>query len=306
MENKNNEVKITERASLERNLKPNEYTPEADKYEDTNGVLESIAVAMGEKMPVLLVGETGTGKTSIVRHLAKITNNGFRRVNCNGGTTPEDLVGRILINERGTYWIDGVLTDAMRKGYWILLDEINSASAEILFTIHSLLDDDGYIVLAENNGEVVRPHKNFRFFAAMNPSDKGEYSGVRDLNRALMSRFVVVRTDFPNPETETRILVERGGVGPEAAERMVEFAVQIRAMKQKEKSDFTLSTRDLIQWAKLFKKFDRFIPTAEMSLLNKTRSDDRRAIEDLLLLNFKKDDEGKDKDKAGESKTGKK
>src|ERR1041384_2188688 len=171
-------VKVSKRVSLPKNDEKidENFVPKQVVFEDNKKTLEQVAVSISKQMPVLLIGETGTGKTSLVRHLAFETGNAFVRVNHNGGTTIEDIVGRWTIDGTGsTVWIDGILIESMKKGYWFLADEINAASAEINFIYHSLLDDDCRIILAEKGNEVVVPHKNFRFFGAMNPPT--EYAG---------------------------------------------------------------------------------------------------------------------------------
>ena len=102
----------------------------------TQGYIEKVAFAVVRNLPVLLIGETGVGKTLAVRYLASQTNNGLRRVNLNGATTVDEFLGKLLINERGTYWVNGVLVDAMLAGDWILLDEINACLPEIAFSLH--------------------------------------------------------------------------------------------------------------------------------------------------------------------------
>ena len=246
--------------------------------------MEQVAVGVMENMPVLLMGETGTGKTSLIRDLAAKTNNGFRRVNHTGGTSVDDIVGKILFNKEGTYWVDGVLLQAMRSGDWFDADEINAASADVLFVYHSLLDDDGYIVLPENGGEIVKPHPDFRFFATMNPS--ADYHGVKELNKALMSRFLAIKTDFPNPKVESSILVERTGVTQEVADKMVAFAGEIRGTHAKEKIQYVLSTRDLLQWGRLYQIYGKYMVSAEMTVLNKVGLDDFNVVKDLLSLHF--------------------
>ena len=183
-------------------IKHPEFIPKEIEFEDNHKVLESVAIVTAKNMPCLLVGETGTGKTSLVRHLAHNTNNAFVRVNHNGGTSIEDIVGRYIINTKGeTEWVDGVLIEAMKNGYWYLADEINAASPEVNFIYHALLDDDAKVVLVEKGHEVVVPHSNFRFFGAMNPPQ--DYAGTKELNKALLSRFAVVRVDFPPPSIVT-------------------------------------------------------------------------------------------------------
>ncbi len=284
--------KVSKRVSLPINkehIDPN-FIPKEIVFEDNKKIVEQVAVAISYKMPVLLIGETGTGKTSLVRHLAFNTDNGFVRVNHNGGTSVEDIVGRWIINGKGqTEWVDGLLIMAMKKGYWFLADEINAAGAEINFLYHSLLDDDGRVILAEKGDEVVIPHPNFRFFGAMNPPT--EYAGTKELNKALMSRFMVCRVDFPPPKVEQKILTSRAGIDNAVSERMVRFAGEVRTMHGKEEVHFVLSTRDLLMWATMFKVYKKYLTSAEMTVLNKIGQDDYDAIKDMMALHFKSQDD---------------
>lgn len=296
--------KVTKRTSLPiRDLKDpdNQFVPHSNiDYIGQRRQLERVAYAINNKLPVLLIGETGTGKTALVRYLAAMTNNNFRRVNHNGGTTVEDLVGKILVSNTrgGTFWVDGVLIDAMRKGHWYLADEINAASAEINFVYHSLLDDDGFVVLVENDGEVVHPHENFRFFAAMNPATT--YSGTKELNKALMSRFFVMKVDFPSIKDEEQILI-KSGQDSKVAQAMVKFAVSVRGLHSKNEIEYVLSTRDLIMWSNAHKYFKMFIVSAEAAILNKVNEDDFNVVKDLLGTHFKSVDD-KVSDRKGAAK----
>jgi cobaltochelatase CobS len=283
--------KVSKRVSLlinKENIDPN-FIPKEIVFEDNKKIVEQVAIAVSYKAPILLIGETGTGKTSLVRHLAFSTGNAFVRVNHNGGTTIEDIVGRWVINSKNqTEWIDGILIESMKKGYWFLADEINAAGAEINFVYHSLLDDDGRVILAEKGNEVVIPHPNFRFFGAMNPPT--EYAGTKELNKALMSRFMVCRVDFPPPKVEQQILVSRTGITEAVAERMVRFAGEVRTMHGKEEVHFVLSTRDLLMWATMFKVYKKYLTSAEMTVLNKIGQDDVDAIKDMMALHFSSTD----------------
>lgn len=288
---------VSKRVSLPIRKGKVSFVPDSEEFLDQRPLLEKISLAINMKMPVLLIGETGTGKTSLVRYLASKTNNGFRRVNHNGGTTVDEIQGKILVKaDVGTYWVDGVLIDAMRQGHWYLADEINASSAEINFLYHSLLDDDGYVVLLENNGEVVRPHPDFRFFGGMNPTDT--YAGTKELNKALMSRFAVFKVDYPSPKTELEILTSRTQIPAEIAKRLVVFAAEMRANHAKQKVDYAPSTRDLLMWAHLMTKMKKFIPAAEIAILNKVGVDDLGVTQDMLGMHFKSIDEGKVKTDA--------
>lgn len=285
------QFKISKLVSLQINTKviaDKSFIPKDIDFEDNKTALEQVGIAINHNIPVLLVGETGVGKTALVRHLASKTNNAFVRVNHNGGTTVEDIIGRYTIDEKGTVWNDGLLIKAMKEGYWYLADEINAASAEINFAYHSLLDDDKQVVLAERGHEVVTAHPNFRFFGAMNPP--AEYAGTKELNKALNSRFAVVKVDYVPPKIEAKIIMNRAGVPQEVADRMVKVAAEIRATHAKGSVRFVMSTRELIMWAQMFKIYGKYMASAQVSVLNKISEDDKQAMTTLFSLHFKTDD----------------
>ena len=261
------------------------FIPKDIGYKENKKSIEQVCIAIAHKIPVLLIGETGTGKTSLIRHIAHETHNGFVRVNHNGGTSVEDIVGRWVLGPKGEMvWIDGLLVFAARNGYWYHADEINAAGPEIAFAYHALLDDDGYIVLAEKGNEVVIPHENFRFFAAMNPTEG--YAGTKEVNKALLDRCLIIKMDYPAPKIEEQILIERTGIEKDVAERMVRSAGEIRNMYNDDKIEFVFSTRSLIYWAKMYKVYGKYMTSFENVVLNKLNEDDYTAIKDISLINF--------------------
>jgi cobaltochelatase CobS len=265
-----------------------QYIPPAQIYlTPPQGYLEKLVYAASMNLPVLLIGETGVGKTQAVRYLAWKTNNGLRRVNLNGATTVDEFLGKLLINEQGTYWIDGVLVDAMQAGDWILLDEINACLPEIAFCLHSLLDDDRMVVLTEHDGRIVRPDPNFRLFASMNPSEEGRYGGTKMLNEALMDRFpVVVRMEYlPEQEEIEAVMAQSGNDDRQVIECMVKAANDVRLAIRSEQIFGTFSTRRVIDWARMSKTFD-VRESAHFTILSKFSSYDAEAVEDILDLYF--------------------
>lgn len=193
----------------------------------------------------LLIGETGTGKTTILRELAKEHKKELVRISVNGSMGVEEILGKWLVNSGTTVWQDGLLTMALRKGHWVVMDEINAALPEILFVLHSLLDDDRKIYLAEKDNEIVRPHAEFRFFAGMNPSE--EYAGTKDMNKALISRFAaVLNVDVLDQVGEVKLLMKKGA-STEHATNLVNLATKLRQYKAKDMIFYFCSTRDLVQ-----------------------------------------------------------
>lgn len=150
---------------------------------------------------ILIVGHAGVGKNQLIAEVANKRQQPLIKINCSGDMRTSSLLGRIAPNERGEFvWQDGLLIEAIRKGYWLDLDEINSLDADILFAIHGLIDD-GFMTLATNS-EIVYAHENFRIFATMNPIS---YYGVKTLNQALLDRYVVLEMDFDN-EVDAKLI----------------------------------------------------------------------------------------------------
>jgi len=240
-----------------------------------------LANAVKLNLPALLIGETGTGKTSFIYDLAKSHKHEVIRINLTGQTGVDELIGKYLANKNGTYWVDGLLTTAMKQGKWVVLDEINMALPEILSKLHSLLDDDRKIILNEKEGEVITPHKDFRFFATMNPND--EYAGTKELNKAFLSRFPII-LDIGYSKKEIDILINKTGIDIETAKQLVLVAKEIRDNKSKENLTYCCSTRDLLYCASLIKEGMRPLLAMEVSMTNKAPAEERLPLKKLITL----------------------
>lgn len=240
--------------------------------------LQHLEFGIKQNLNILLTGETGTGKTSMIRELAQITGNQVVRFTLTGETTVDEFVGKYELENKNTIWKDGVLIRALKEGHWLVVDEINAALPEILFVLHSLLDDDRYVMVSNHDGEIVRPHSNFRFFATMNPME--EYAGTKELNKAFASRFdMVLRVDYPDAQSEINILAQKTGVPPQEAELMVGIAQQLRKLKAEHKLFYTCSTRDLLQWAKLLQAGMELHDAFTCALVHKSGTDAQSVVE---------------------------
>ena len=264
---------------------PVKYIPSPQQISGHEDTLENLNYAIDNSLPVLMIGETGTGKTALIRHLAHKQGKSFRRINLNGQTTVDEFVGKTLLNKEGTYWQDGVLTEALREGHWLLLDEINAALPEILFVLHSLLDDDRYIVLSEGNGEIVRPHPDFRLFATMNPS---KYGGTKELNKAFLSRFpMILQLDFPTVSQEQKIVKLYSKLEATKIKALCQMAADLREAYNKEDIELVVSTRDLISTAKLAEGLN-IKKALQLAILNRCNDADKKAVNTIIGLYFGK------------------
>lgn len=226
-----------------------------------------LKVGIDKDLPVLLIGDTGTGKTSIIREQAGVYGKDVARFSITGETTVDEFVGKYELENGKTVWKDGILLDAMKNGKWLVCDEVNVALPEILFVLHSLLDDDHFVTVTNHNHEVVKPHKDFRFFATMNPPE--EYAGTKELNKAFQSRFAIILTlHYPPAKVEAKIVSDKTGVKLEDATKMADVAVALRKAKKDEKIFYTCSTRDLLHWGGLCDVLDPG-EAFRVSILNK-------------------------------------
>lgn len=226
--------------------------------------------------PLLLIGETGTGKTTILREIAKERKKSLVRISVNGSMGVEEILGKWLVEEGTTKWQDGILTSAMKKGSWVVMDEINAALPEILFTLHSLLDDDRAIILPEKDNELVRPHKDFRFFATMNPPE--EYAGTKDMNKALLSRFTaVLKVDVLSEIKEAQLLEKKGAKAEDAA-LLVKVASFLRLSKSRDDIFYYCSTRDLVQVVELMNGGVMLNEAFQGAVINKMTPDEYEEV----------------------------
>ena len=273
---------------LQKNTGTSQYMPQKPgKFIDYDDILKTLAVAVRDNMPVLMIGESGTGKTSAIRYLANLTGNGLRRISLSGGTSGDELIGRQLFDEKGTYWVDGILVDAMRSGDWVVLDEINAALPEVLFILQPLLDDDGSITLTEKKDrEIVHKHPNFRMFATMNPPS---YEGTKQMNTALLSRFAIcIHSQFPPEKTELEIIENHLGnaiATSEIALKLVALANKTRADKEIPSTGVTyaLNTRDVLNTLKLSQMMDP-MESLLLAFGNKLEPEDKSSLKTTARL----------------------
>uniref|UniRef100_A0A672UXL9 Midasin n=1 Tax=Strigops habroptila TaxID=2489341 RepID=A0A672UXL9_STRHB len=205
--------------------------------------------------PVLIQGETSVGKTSLIRWLAAATGNHCVRINNHEHTDIQEYIGCYTSDASGKLvFKEGILIDAMRKGYWIVLDELNLAPTDVLEALNRLLDDNRELFITETQ-EVVKAHPRFMLFATQNPP--GLYGGRKVLSRAFRNRFVELHFDeLPSAELET-ILHKRCSLPPSYCSKLVKVMLDLQSYRRGStvfagKHGF-ITLRDLFRWAERYR-----------------------------------------------------
>ena len=176
---------------------------------------------------IILQGPTSAGKTSTVQYLANITQNKVIRINNHMHTDIQEYLGSYVPDKEGggkLIFQEGVLVEAVRNGYWVILDELNLAPSEVLEALNRLLDDNRELLIVETQ-KVIKAHPNFRIFATQNPTEG--YGGRKELSEAFKNRFILINVhDVPLDEL-VEILINKCQLPKSRAELMVKVMEQL-------------------------------------------------------------------------------
>lgn len=256
-------------------FQPN-YIPQGDEE-------DLFKAAFKGRIPILLKGPTGCGKTRFVEHIAHDMDLPLITVSCHEDLTAADLVGRFLFKDNETIWEDGPLTLAVRHGAICYLDEIVEARKDTTVIIHSLTDDRRMLYL-DKTGEVIRAHPDFMMVLSYNP---GYQSVVKDLKQSTKQRFASLVFDYPDEAVETRIIQTESGLPQEDSRKLAAMGARIRELKGFG-LDEGASSRLLVYVGKLMKQ--GLTPVAACrSAISQTLTDDpevTQSIEDIVQLFF--------------------
>lgn len=202
--------------------------------------------AWNNQLPVLIKGPTGCGKTRFIRHMAAKLGRPLHTVACHDDLTAADLVGRHLIGQGSTYWVDGPLTRAVREGGICYLDEVVEARKDTTVVLHPL-SDDRRILPIERTGETLEAPPEFMLVVSYNPGYQNLLKGMKPSTR---QRFVSMRFAYPVAEHERTILLNETGIAEFQAKQLVSLAHALRALKDHDLEE-SASTRLLVYTANL-------------------------------------------------------
>jgi nitric oxide reductase NorQ protein len=226
---------------------PEIETPSALPFYQPQGhEIQTFEAAFRRRLPVLLKGPTGCGKTRFVAHMAARLKLNLDTIACHDDLTAADLTGRYLIKNNETIWTDGPLTRAVRRGGVCYLDEVVEARKDVTVVLHPLTDDRRILPL-DRTGETLHAPDDFMLVISYNP---GYQSVLKTLKPSTRQRFVAIAFDYPKPEIEASIVSRETGLDLETCRALVRLAGRLRALKGQDLEEGA-STRLLVACANL-------------------------------------------------------
>lgn len=231
-------------------------------YQASGNEVELFKKAAEQKVPLMLTGPTGCGKTRLVEHMGGLLGRSVVTISCHDDLTSSDLVGRFMVTGGDVVWNDGPLTRAVKAGAICYMDEVVEARHDSLAVLHSLTDHRRMLFL-DRAGEVVKAPDTFMLVCSYNPAYR---SSLKELKPSFRQRFVTVALNYLSPEREAEVLVVEAGVELSAAMRLVKCATSIRNADDAFHFE-PPSTRVLVTAAKLVVSGATELEAAEVCIL---------------------------------------
>ena len=245
------------------------YLPQGDEE-------EVFLAAYRRRLPALLKGPTGCGKSRFVRYMAARLGRPLHTVACHDDLSASDLLGRFLIKGNETVWQDGPLTRAVRDGAICYLDEVVEARKDTTVILHPLADDRRELPL-DKTGELLVAPAEFMLVVSYNPGYQNLFKNLKPSTR---QRFVALGFDFPSPELEARIVETESGLDAERSRRLVGLGRALRGLGGHDLEEIA-STRLVVNAAKLMSHGLDPLPACRVALVEPL-SDDPAIQEGLL------------------------
>lgn len=248
-------------------------------YLPTGKEIELFEAAYAAKLPVLLKGPTGCGKTRFVEHMAWRLHRSLYTVACHEDLSATDLVGRFLLEGETTIWHDGPLTRAVRQGAICYLDEVVEARKDTIVVIHPLTDDRR-VLPVEKRGELLRADDDFMLVVSYNP---GYQSILKDLKQSTRQRFVALEFTYPPVEVEVSVLQVEANVDESTARDLVTIGQKVRNLKGHGLEE-GVSTRLLVYAAQLIARGIDPITACEVAIIGPITDDHelQRSIREIV------------------------
>ena len=181
-----------------------------------------------QKLPLMLKGPTGCGKSRFVEHMAAKLGRPLVTVACHDDTSAADLLGRWLVRGGDTVWQDGPATRAVREGAILYLDEVAEARPDVVVAVHPLTDHRRRLYL-ERHDEELQANDEFMLVVSFNP---GYQKGWKELKPSTRQRFAAISFDYPSPELEASILIGETNCDDKLAKRLVKLVGKLRGLEE--------------------------------------------------------------------------
>lgn len=237
-------------------------------YRPVDNEVALYEAAYNARMPMMLKGPTGCGKSRFVEYMAHRLGRPLISVACNEDMTASDLVGRFLLDKDGTKWQDGPLTMAARIGAICYLDEVVEARQDTTVVIHPLTDHRRTLPL-DKKGELVEAHPDFQLVISYNP---GYQSLMKDLKQSTKQRFGALNFDYPEAELEAEIVAKEAGIEAATAGKLVQIAHRARNLKG-HGLDEGISTRLLVYAGQMIAQGIEPVAACHMTLVTPLTDD---------------------------------
>lgn len=218
-------------------------------YRSVGSEIEVFDSAYKNRLPLLLKGPTGCGKSRFVEVMARRVGRPLVTVSCNDETSSADLLGRYLVRGSDTVWQDGPVPRALRQGAILYLDEIAEARQDVISILHPLTDHRRTL-FSDRNNETISAPDEFMLIVSYNP---GYQQSLKELKPSTKQRFISLSFTYPDPAIEAEIVRMESGADAETAKKLVKLAGQIRSLEELGITD-TASTRLLVGSAKLIRQ----------------------------------------------------
>ena len=239
--------------------------------------------AFRNRLPLLIKGPTGCGKTRFVAHMAARLGVALDTISCHDDLTAADLTGRWLIKGGETIWQDGPLTRAVRRGGVCYLDEVVEARKDVAVVLHPLTDDRRILPL-ERTGETLSAPDDFMLVVSYNP---GYQNILKSLKPSTRQRFVAIEFDFPPAAIEAEIVAMESGLSRDVCDRLVALAGHIRKLKGRDLEEGA-STRLLVYYARLIASGMKIDDAVRVAIVEPLSDDAevKRGLGDLVVAVF--------------------
>ncbi len=260
-----------------------EGAADAPFYLPTGDECDVFEAASRHRLPLLLKGPTGCGKTRFVAHMAARSGRHLYTVACHDDLAASDLVGRYLLKGGETIWVDGPLTRAVREGAICYLDEVVEARKDVTVVLHPLTDDRRILPI-DRTGEEIAAAPGFMLVVSYNP---GYQNNLKSLKPSTRQRFLALDFDFPAAKAETRIVAAESGLEEARVAPLVRLAGKLRGLAGQDLEE-GVSTRLLVYCATLIAAGMKVELAVRVALIEPLSDDEdtKRGLADLVTAVF--------------------